>query len=120
MLGIPPKPLGISPKDLGEPPKAAAMPHASAIVGEMEGIVRAAVDPHRPDGIKVALARAARTLNLPARRVRAYWHGEVRSVRADEADHLRRVHRELLAAELRRLDAQADLLRARLRECRAP
>lgn len=44
--------------------------------------------------IKTALARVARLTGLGERRVRGFWNGEARAIRADEIETLRRAARK--------------------------
>ncbi len=96
MLGISSKRAGISPK--GQPPERRPV-SGSVYQDEFCGAIRAEVEARRGRGLKIAFAEAARFFGLTERRVRAAWHGEVRTVSADE----------LLAVRARRVAA----LRAR-------
>ncbi|GBQ23080.1 hypothetical protein AA12717_1384 [Gluconacetobacter sacchari DSM 12717] len=81
MLGISSKRVGISPKG-GSPERRPVS--GSVYQEEFCGAIRAEVEARRGRGLKGAFAEAARFFGLTERRVRAAWHGEIRSVSAQE------------------------------------
>ncbi len=83
---------------------------------EMREIVVDAMTPFLHMGKEAAQYAVARVLHITPRRVRAYWQREVRMVRAEEADRLRQVRKQLLEQRIARLDAEAEILRSRLQE----
>jgi hypothetical protein len=85
------------------------------IAEEITAIVREAVCALREHGLKRAYELAARMLGLNPRRVRAYWHGEVRAIPAYEAEQIRSRNTAMLRAELARLQAKRETLELRLR-----
>lgn len=89
----------------------------SATLLEAHYIVRTAAEPWTAgDSVKAGINRAARALSLSYRRARTFWYLSPGAVRADEMDHLRSRARELLAQRMRRLDAEREIIAARLAE----
>ncbi|WP_135470536.1 hypothetical protein [Crenalkalicoccus roseus] len=88
------------------------------VLSEARAIVRCLVEAERQRGLAHAFHAVSRNTGLSARRVRAYWHGEVApgAVHAHELHQLRRAAAEHMRAELRRAEARIALLRARLGE----
>lgn len=99
MLGISSKRVGISPKNLDVSSKAArpgASMSGSTLTDQFQEMVRQEVGSRRATGLKGAFREVARLYNLTERRVRAAWHGELRSVRAEEWENVRTRRREAL------------------------
>lgn len=97
---------GVSPNFPGASPVDSA--------STLDGMVREVVGAHRPDGLARAYADAARLLGITPRRVRGFWHGEVRDPRASEAQRIRDGYARWCEAEARRCAARMALLETRL------
>lgn len=116
MLGISPKRVGISPKNLDVSSKTSGFGEpmsASTITSQFQEMVRQEVGARRAIGLKGAFREVARLYSLTERRVRAAWHGELRSVRAEEWESVRvrrlemlRVRQEQLRQELASLEEE--------------
>lgn len=100
------------------------MPHraslsADPVAFEMQRIVRETIEPPRAgESVKEQINRAARVLDLSAKRAESFWYGRGR-VLAFEADRLRQAYQANRAArrlrllrELEQLDAEAARLDA--------
>src|ERR1700722_10152096 len=85
--------------------------YASSI-DEAQTLVRRCAEP-RPaaDGVKAAIRRASRRLDIPFSRVRDIWYGDARRIDAHEMDQLRRVARQ---AELAQAAAAIEFLRSKI------
>src|SRR5438876_11672024 len=64
---------------------------SAASILEAQSLVRRCAEP-RPagDGVKAAIRRASRRLDLPFTRTRDIWYGDARRIEAGEMDLLRR------------------------------
>ena len=103
---------GKSPKGLGKSPKAA--PVSDAALDTVGRYVGEAVDARRRRGRKLAISEVARFLGFSERRVRAYVDKEVRQVLAWELLRVQQRQQAEMEDRLRRMDAEAALIRARL------
>jgi hypothetical protein len=88
----------------------------SAALLEAHYIVREAAEPWTPgDSVKAGINRAARVLDLSFRRAKTFWYCAPEGrVGADEIDHLRRRHHELLETSCGALDAERSVIAAKL------
>jgi hypothetical protein len=91
--------------------------HPSSI-DEAQMLVRRCAEP-RPagGGVKAAIRRASRLLNMPFSRTRDIWYGDARRIEADEMDRLRQVAED---AELALAVAGIEFLRSRLLASHSP
>lgn len=79
--------LDFSPKNSG---KRRASQMTASVLREARGHVAALIGRQPPGAkLKAAWPRIARLVGLTERRIRAIWHSEARSIRADEMDALR-------------------------------
>ena len=80
------------------------------VAAEMQQIVRAMADPPRPgESVKSQINRAAKQLDLTARRTESFWYGRGRTL-AIEADRLRAALETRRAARRQQLLAELDHL----------
>ncbi len=113
VAGISSERAGISSEGAGVSPAAAgggskgreATPMSPEILcAAFQDDVKAAVEERRPiNGLQRAFGEVARLFGLSERRVRACWHGEVRSVSAAEWHAVRLRHQAVLAEREERL-----------------
>jgi len=78
----------------------------TALIAEMQAIVRMAAEPRQPvDGIKAAVGRAAKALGISYRRAMTFWYGYTEKVLVTEAEaaRLRRQRERLYEHRLERL-----------------
>lgn len=65
-------------------------------------------------GLVIAQERVARLYQMTARRVRAYWHQEIKIVPAHEADRVRAHRRAILRERQKLLNHKLETLQMRL------
>ena len=87
---------------------------AEAVQIEMRETVRFHVSLHKEHGLKRAMGLVGLRYGMTARRVRAYWGGEVRTVPAHEADAIRAAKRAILREKQRIMDHELETLQMRL------
>jgi hypothetical protein len=81
------------------------------IMGHVKEAVRANDD---GCGLVIAWERTARLYQMTARRVRAYWHEEVKVVPAHEADRVRAHRKAILRERQKLLNHELETLQMRL------
>lgn len=89
---------------------------SAALISEIQEVLFCAAEIARPrrDTEEARIQRAAKALSIGLRRARTFWYGDPASVRADEIERIRSRSKEVLAAYLRRLDAEREITAARL------
>ncbi len=88
---------------------------SDAILSEMRDITRRAAEPWSPgDSAKAAIGRSARRLRLTYRRAYTFWYAAPAAVRAEEADRLRAIDKDLLKQRRENLQRQLAEIEARL------
>lgn len=90
----------------------------TALIAEMQAIVRMAAEPRQPvDGIKAAVGRAAKALGISYRRAMTFWYGYTEKVLVTEAEaeRLRAERARLLALRIDRLERELIALRSEMR-----
>ena len=106
--------VGKSPKSLGFSPKGEPTVTADAALNDVTGYVHDAVRARQQRGRKTAIAEVARLLGFSERRIRAYVDREVRQVLAWELLRIQERQETEIEDRLRRMDAEAAILRAKL------
>ena len=88
---------------------------SETVTDEFTGMITESIESRRRErGLEGAIAETARVYGLTVRRVRACLYREVRLVEAAEWISVRARFATHLEDEIRRLDAKAEMLRARL------
>ena len=106
--------VGKSPKVLGFSPKGRNTVSANAAINDVTDYVHEAVRARQQRGRKLAISEVARLLGFSERRVRAYVDKEVRQVLAWEMLRVQERQQAEIEDRLKRMDAEAAILRARL------
>jgi hypothetical protein len=92
----------------------ASMHTADAVALEMRETVRGHVSLYNDGSLKQAWDRVARRYGMTARRVRAYWGGEIKTVPAHEADAIRAAKRAIIRERQKLLNLELETLQLRL------
>jgi len=93
---------------------------ADSIRMEITGHVKEAVLAHDDGcGVVIAWDRVARLYQMTARRVRAYWYGQVNVVPAHEADRVRAHRKAILRERHKIVNQELEMLQMRLAELEA-
>ncbi|WP_215754229.1 hypothetical protein [Acetobacter sp. P5B1] len=96
------------------------MSGAETVALEMQAIIRDAASPFEAgDTVGRQIDRAARRLGIPVGKCKRIWYGEYKTVLAWEADQLRAWHEDWQSQQVRKMDHQLAILKAKMenREC---
>lgn len=96
-------------------------PHLEKLVAELRGyIMMASFDlPHNAT-LKMRMRRSSERLGVSLRRVRGYWHGEVRMVPTEEAERIRSLCKAMLLERADFLESEAARMRSLAKRLEGP